>query len=149
MAHDAHCWDNGATPLPIFEMRANGAQATFLQAVLRLLVCEVSVQNQKKWCFSWFTDTPFVTHFAIYCSNQLHVIGTHVSVAVMRVFSKSTQSAAAAGRSSRIIDLARFRNSSGDSLGVDAFAAAKARAIFCEICFVVGIAFFSNPAPDY
>ena len=47
VAHDVHCWDIGATPLPILEVRANGAQATFLLAVLRLLMCEVSDQFKK------------------------------------------------------------------------------------------------------
>ena len=58
----------------------------------------------------WFTETHLATKFANTCSNQSHVIGTHVSVAAMRVISQSTQSAAVASQSGRIIDVTRFRD---------------------------------------
>ena len=67
--------------------------------------CVKSPTNFRNRGFPGFAETPLVTNFANACSNQSHVIGMHVSVAVMCVFSQSTKRATGTGRAGRTIVL--------------------------------------------
>ena len=90
-AHNVHCRNICASPLSISVVCATSTQATFVDAVLCLMMGEIANKLEESPLTS--VDTLFVK----VCNNQSQVIRTHVSVSVILQFSQPTRNCVASG----------------------------------------------------